>query len=1298
MRRAGFRGAKVVMAAPRRRSLLTVLIGTTLVALVAVPRNANAACLVTISGTVNCSTDTTTTDTTNLNGTESISSDRKQLFNNGAAINGTVQSGVTIGGFGLRLSEEAAAPRPINIQNQGLVTTAQAVNALQFLGNGGSISYSGDGGATNTTGAAAGLFVDNTSGNVSIATGKGAISGATGIDASTTDGGDVTITTGSGLVSGTRGQGIFASTKNGALSVTVQGGGATNTGATGAAIFVDSVRGNVSTTTGAGAISGPTGINASTLGSSTVTIATGSGLVTGTNGPAIYTNTENGALNVTIGSGGVTSAAGHYPAIVLSAKNGNMSVTANGNVSANGSSAITHDIDGIAATSRGRGNITIGGPGTISAQGGRAIFAIENDVGLGGILVTGTGDTISGTATEGCCSAIRAQIQNPADPNNIIINRSGNVSLVSTTTQPVAAIHPLTVGTGNIIVTDGAGATITDRNLYGINASAFGRASSGSISVSTGALSTINAGGAGIYAVNSAFAIPGTAGSTIAVTNNGTINSGAAPNPVGRYGGEGGAGPTTMPAGILAGYTGGSVFGSASGPYTSCGAFGCTTVTPNPNVSGTVSVVNNAAINATGGDGIFAFNFGNGNVSVTASAPINVTGAASQNGIEAFSAEVGNISVTTVGNITAVSGNGIQTNSAGTGTTSINVMAGTIQGATSGITTKSISGAVQINNSATIQNISGQPGDLAVTTSGAGNATLTNNTRAVVTGTVSMLGTGTNNFTNAGAWNTLGTSSFAGSSSINNSGTINVPGLAKFSGLTALSNSGTLNLAVGGAIGTLTIAGDLAFQSGALYLVRVNPTTASFTNVSGTAALAGSVNAQFAAGSYVSKQYTILTANGGLGGTSFAGLTNTNLPSGTSDSLSYDPDHVYLNLRPGFTQYTGLAINEQNVANALSNYFNTTGGIPSAFFSLTPNGLMQVDGEVAVDSEFAAFELMDEFLQLMLDPFVDGRLGSGAGIGGGGGGQAMSFAPDQQAFLPSDIALAYAGVLKAAAPPPFVQRWTAWGASYGGGEWTNGNAAVGSSNVTAQTFGFAAGMDYHYSPDTIFGFALGGGGTNWGLNMGGTGRSDAFQTGVYGITRSGPAYLAAALAFANHWMTTNRAALGDELTASFDAQSYGGRVEAGYRYAVLPRLGFGVTPYAALQAQDFHTPSYSETDLTGGGFGLSYAAMNATDTRTELGARFDDPAVVGGIPLLLRGRVAWAHDFVSNPSLSAVFESLPGSNFVVNGAPMPHDSALTSAGAELFITPRWTFLVKFDGEFAPGSQTYAGSGTLRYSW
>jgi outer membrane autotransporter protein len=143
---------------------------------------------------------------------------------------------------------------------------------------------------------------------------------------------------------------------------------------------------------------------------------------------------------------------------------------------------------------------------------------------------------------------------------------------------------------------------------------------------------------------------------------------------------------------------------------------------------------------------------------------------------------------------------------------------------------------------------------------------------------------------------------------------------------------------------------------------------------------------------------------------------------------------------------------------------------------------------------------------------------------------------------------------------------------------------------------------------------------------------------------------------------------------------------------------FGVTPYAAVQLQDFHTPSYRETDLTGGGFGLSYDAKSGTQTRSELGGRFDDLTTIANMPLLLRAKVAWAHDWASNPALNASFESLPGSGFTVFGAPIPHDSALTSASVQLFVTPRWSLLAKFDGELANGSHSYAGSGALRYAW
>ena len=115
---------------------------------------------------------------------------------------------------------------------------------------------------------------------------------------------------------------------------------------------------------------------------------------------------------------------------------------------------------------------------------------------------------------------------------------------------------------------------------------------------------------------------------------------------------------------------------------------------------------------------------------------------------------------------------------------------------------------------------------------------------------------------------------------------------------------------------------------------------------------------------------------------------------------------------------------------------------------------------------------MNEFLGLMLDPFVYGR--EGGTMSG-----ALGSHPISKGTAP-DIALAYADALKSP-PPTFAQRWTAWGAGFGGSGQSNGDPAVGSNNVTTSIYGYAAGMDYHYSPDTVFGFALAGGGTNWGL-------------------------------------------------------------------------------------------------------------------------------------------------------------------------------------------------------------------------
>jgi autotransporter-associated beta strand protein len=545
--------------------------------------------------------------------------------------------------------------------------------------------------------------------------------------------------------------------------------------------------------------------------------------------------------------------------------------------------------------------------------------------------------------------------------------------------------------------------------------------------------------------------------------------------------------------------------------------------------------------------------------------------------------------------------------------------------------------------------------------------------------------------------------------------TVNSGGALTGTGTVFPGNTGTIinaggTLAPGNSTnptGALVIDHPLTFNAGSYYGIYLTPTQNSLVLAPSKVTINGGTVVLTVASlgaSYPAAPVQILGAIGVVTGTFNPTVTYSGaVQLSTTPTLSYDANDVYLNYTNSVAELAapaGANQNQQNVVNAINSAIVAGDTLPAGIQNLGNlssasllNALSQLDGEAATGAEHTAFEMMTQFLGFMLDPFVDGRFGGGITSGG----QAIGFAPDEAQFLPPDVALAYASILNRAAPAPFVQRWTAWGTTYGGGNFTNGNATVGSSNVSSQIFGFAGGMDYHYSPDTIVGFALGGSGLNWGLSGGmGAGRSDSFQTGVYGVTRFGAAYLAGSLAFANHWMTTNRNALGDQLSANFDAQSYGVRLEGGYRYGVLPT--FGVTPYAALQAQDFHTPAYGEADLTGGGLGLSYASMNATDVRTEIGTRLDSPTMVAGMPVILRGRLAWAHDFVGNPALSAAFETLPGTNFTVNGAAIPHDSALTTAGAELYLTPRWTLLAKFDGEFAPGSQTYGGSGTLRYIW
>ncbi|MEH2484179.1 autotransporter outer membrane beta-barrel domain-containing protein [Bradyrhizobium sp. AZCC 2230] len=493
--------------------------------------------------------------------------------------------------------------------------------------------------------------------------------------------------------------------------------------------------------------------------------------------------------------------------------------------------------------------------------------------------------------------------------------------------------------------------------------------------------------------------------------------------------------------------------------------------------------------------------------------------------------------------------------------------------------------------------------------------------------------------------------------------------------------------------------------------MQLSPVTSTFANVTGQATLGGAtVNAVYTPGNFVSKQYTILNATSIRD--TFATLVNTNLPSGFNTSLSYDGTHAFLNLTLNLVPPSsptngggdGLGNNQRNVANALINFFNAAGGIPGAFGTLTPAGLTQVSGEGATSSQQGTFNAVNQFMGVLTDPFVEGRgdavAPSGAVTGYAGEGDALAYAAKRGNKSERD---AYATMARnAPAADTFAGRWSVWAAAYGGSQTTDGNATLGSNSTTSRIFGTAVGTDYRISPYTVAGFALAGGGTSFSVVNGGSGRSDLFQAGAFIRHNVGAAYVSGALAYGWQDITTNRTVTVagiDQLRAEFNANAWSGRVEGGYRFVAPVMGGVGITPYAAGQFTTFDLPSYTEQAVVGSNqFALAYASKSVTDTRSELGLRTDKSyAMLDGV-LMLRGRVAWAHDFDPSHSIGATFQALPGASFVVNGAGQASDSALVTASLEKKWRNGWSATATFEGEFSHVTASYAGKGAVRYAW
>jgi uncharacterized protein with beta-barrel porin domain len=1082
--------------------------------------------------------------------------------------------------------------------------------------------------------------------------------------------GSLAVTNFGSITATTNGAGITAATgvtltnhAAGAISGQVNGVASTS-----GAITVDN-SGNITAGSGGGVIASGGAVNVTNRG--TINSTTGTGI--SASADVTLTNQASGAILG--GADGVVSTAG----AVTVDNAGSITGTGQAAIDAGADVTVTNRAGGVISGgtrgifSRG-GNITLDNAGSITSTGGVATVSAGFDSVK---LINRAGASISG----GVVAFQAVDVHNSGDIGSVTAT---SVKLVNTATGTIGSIGALGESDINNF------GTVTN-DVVG-NGSLVNHAGGRILG-----LVRVGFGGGGLSVVNHAGGYIGSVAADMSFDNSGTIGHV-------ELGGNA----------QLVNNAGASI---TSATYAVIGSFGSTASIVN---AGTISGTN-AAIQLVGGNTVANLAGGNilgGTYGVVAIFDVSITNSGNISGGAAPSAGIfAGGALQLVNNVGAsISGSeyGIY---AAVGNASI-VNSGSISGGTAAIQFVAPGNTLTLMPGSVISgNVIGFGSDtLQLGGIGAANFDIS---QLGLDPTLQYSGFTAFNKIDSSSWTLTGASTYAGPVNVDG-GTLAVNGnLAAASLLTLnaggiLGGTGTLGatvinggtLAPGNSIGTLTMS-SLTMTAASTYLVQVSGAASDRTIVTGTAAIAGKVRVDPLTRLTSTTTYTIVNGGTLTGTFDSASLTNN---FGRNARLSYVGNNVLLTIDPGLLSPVlpgNASINNRNVARGIDNGLEGGAILPASFnglFLLTGNNLLnaltQISGETSIGSQQTTFDAMTQFMGLVSDPFTAGRGGTAPAPFAFAEDEALAYAPNGRKRTRTERD-AFAMFTKAP-PRAYEARWNVWAAGFGGSRTTDGNTALGSNRTTGNIAAVAVGADYWFSPSTVAGFALAGGGTSFSVANGGSGRSDLFQAGAFVRHNFASSYITATAAYGWQDISTDRliTAVGTErLRANFNANAFSGRIEGGNRWLVPQLAGIGLTPYAAVQLTAFDLPAYAETSADGvGGFALNYAAKTVTATRTELGLRGDKSFAVDDALLTLRGRAAWAYNYNTDRNVSAVFESLPGSAFIVNGARAAHNAALTSASAEMSFNGGWSVAATFEGEFSDVSRSFAGKGAVRYAW
>ncbi|MFG1374919.1 autotransporter domain-containing protein, partial [Xanthobacter oligotrophicus] len=495
-------------------------------------------------------------------------------------------------------------------------------------------------------------------------------------------------------------------------------------------------------------------------------------------------------------------------------------------------------------------------------------------------------------------------------------------------------------------------------------------------------------------------------------------------------------------------------------------------------------------------------------------------------------------------------------------------------------------------------------------------------------------------------------------------------------------NSGGV-AAPGNSPGTLTVKGDVAFNSGSVYRVDVTAGGAhDLIDATGAVALSSGASVAVNAGAAVflpGTAYAIITTSGTVTG-AFGSLTG-DLPSSTyiflDPGLSYDTHNVYLGLIYNDVAFATFARtpNEAGAANAAQT-LGDGNPIYEAILTL-PKGTTPGAAFAALSGEaYASASTVIVQQSSYVRDAVGARL--------------------IQALTPEGAApLGYAMPVKAPATAHLGAGLTPtlWALGYGGWGETNGN--TNAASVSNTIGGFLIGADVAVSETARAGLFGGYGRSNFDVaDRASSGSIDTYDMGLYGAAQFGRLAARGALTYGWHDVSLDRTVafpgFYEALSGGYSSGSFQAFGELAYG------LTFGtvdVEPFAGLAYVNLDGASLTET---GGAAALGVSTASFETTYSTLGMRLATSIGVLGRPLTPSMTLAWQHAFGDTTPYANMLFAGGTTPFQVAGAPIAQDALLVGAGLGYAASEFATLSVKYNGQIASGASQNAFSA--EFAW